>query len=140
MQNLDKEIKEVGAGTVGINIAMFTILYSWLLMMIPAFVIQLLLKIDVEDALYRLIIIPFQIIAAVIGNRNAIKAAVKNIKVKDSITKVKSISVVITSMFVFFIEIVVGTGTLVPLKNILGFIVLVITYVLSNNYFLKKML
>ena len=32
MQNLEKEIKEVGAGTVGINIAMFTILYSWLLM------------------------------------------------------------------------------------------------------------
>lgn len=140
MQNLEKEIKEVSAVTVGFNIAMFTILYSWLLMMIPAIAIQSLLKLDVDDTLYRFIIIPFQIIATVIGNKNAIKASIKNIKVKDSISKVVSISVIVTSMFIFVIELVIGTGTLVPLKSILGFIVLVITYVLSNNYFLKKML
>lgn len=136
---MSDEKKEVKAFTVGFNIGMFTILYSWLCLMIPSLGLQAIFNLSVDDKMYKLLLTVFQIICAILGNKFAIKASTKNIKLDGTALKTVLVSVLTTSIFVFVLEIIIGTGTLVPFKNILGFIVLLITYVISNNYFIKKL-
>lgn len=135
---MEDQKKEISGITVGFNVGMFTLLYSWLLLFIPAILLQNILDLHVDDELYILLLTPFQIGCAFLGNKFAIKSSTKNKIISENPLKTIIVSVITTSILVFIIEIVIGTGTLVPFKNILGFILLLITYIISNIVFKKN--
>ena len=62
----------------------------------------------------------------------------KDISDESNKMKILICTIVIEAIAIFVIEIVIGTGMLVPLRNIIGFIVLIVTYIISNHVFLKR--
>ena len=135
---MEKEKELVGVGTVSFNIGIFTIVYSWLLLIIPALAIQGIFNLNVDDFKYQLIFMPFQIIAAFLGNKIAVKKAIKGIDIDGNFITTFFLSVFISASIIFVIQILIGIGALVPFNSILGFIIILITYMISNYILLKK--
>ena len=85
-----------------------------------------------------LALVPFQIGVAILGAKSAIKGVTNDISDESNKMKILICTIVIEAIAIFVIEIVIGTGMLVPLRNIIGFIVLIVTYIISNHVFLKR--
>jgi len=130
--------KKVNEIVVGFSTAMFTIFYSWLMMAVPSFILQLVFKMRNDTVSYMLALVPFQIGIAILGAKIAIKGVTKDISDESNKMKILICTIVIEAIAIFVIEIVIGTGMLVPLRNIIGFIVLIVTYIISNHVFLKR--
>jgi len=130
--------KKVNEIVVGFSTAMFTIFYSWLMMAVPSFILQLVFKMRNDTDSYMLALVPFQIGVAILGVKIAIKGVTKDISDESNKMKILICTIVIEAIAIFVIEIVIGTGMLVPLRNIIGFIVLIVTYIISNHVFLKR--
>jgi len=130
--------KKVNEIVVGFSTAMFTIFYSWLMMAVPSFILQLVFKMRNDTDSYMLALVPFQIGVAILGAKIAIKGVTKDISDESNKMKILICTIVIEAIAIFVIEIVIGTGMLVPLRNIIGFIVLIVTYIISNHVFLKR--
>lgn len=135
MEGNSKKVNEI---VVGFSTAMFTIFYSWLMMAVPSFILQLVFKMRNDTASYMLALVPFQIGVAILGTKIAIKGVTKDISDESNKMKILICTIVIEAIAIFVIEIVIGTGMLVPLRNIIGFIVLIVTYIISNHVFLKR--
>lgn len=135
MEGNSKKVNEI---VVGFSTAMFTIFYSWLMMAVPSFILQLVFKMRNDTDSYMLALVPFQIGVAILGVKIAIKGVTKDISDESNKMKILICTIVIEAIAIFVIEIVIGTGMLVPLRNIIGFIVLIVTYIISNHVFLKR--
>ena len=135
MEGNSKKVNEI---VVGFSTAMFTIFYSWLMMVVPSFILQLVFKMRNDTDSYMLALVPFQIGVAILGTKIAIKGVTKDISDESNKMKILICTIVIEAIAIFVIEIVIGTGMLVPLRNIIGFIVLIVTYIISNHVFLKR--
>ncbi len=135
MEGNSKKVNEI---VVGFSTAMFTIFYSWLMMAVPSFILQLVFKMRNDTDSYMLALVPFQIGVAILGAKIAIKGVTKDISDESNKMKILICTIVIEAIAIFVIEIVIGTGMLVPLRNIIGFIVLIVTYIISNHVFLKR--
>lgn len=135
MKENSKKVNEI---VVGFSTAMFTIFYSWLMMAVPSFILQLVFKMRNDTVSYMLALVPFQIGIAILGAKIAIKGVTKDISDESNKMKILICTIVIEAIAIFVIEIVIGTGMLVPLRNIIGFIVLIVTYIISNHVFLKR--
>ena len=135
MEGNSKKVNEI---VVGFSTAMFTIFYSWLMMVVPSFILQLVFKMRNDTDSYMLALVPFQIGVAILGAKIAIKGVTKDISDESNKMKILICTIVIEAIAIFVIEIVIGTGMLVPLRNIIGFIVLIVTYIISNHVFLKR--
>ena len=135
MEGNSKKVNEI---VVGFSTAMFTIFYSWLMMAVPSFILQLVFKMRNDTDSYMLALVPFQIGVAILGAKIAIKGVTKDISDESNKMKILIFTIVIEAIAIFVIEIVIGTGMLVPLRNIIGFIVLIVTYIISNHVFLKR--
>ena len=134
MEGNSKKVNEI---VVGFSTAMFTIFYSWLMMAVPSFILQLVFKMRNDTDSYMLALVPFQIGVAILGAKIAIKGVTKDISDESNKMKILICTIVIEAIAIFVIEIVIGTGMLVPLRNIIGFIVLIVTYIISNHVFLN---
>ena len=135
MEGNSKKVNEI---VVGFSTAMFTIFYSWLMMAVPSFILQLVFKMRNDTDSYMLALVPFQIGVAILATKIAIKGVTKDISDESNKMKILICTIVIEAIAIFVIEIVIGTGMLVPLRNIIGFIVLIVTYIISNHVFLKR--
>ena len=131
---MGKEKKIIGVGTVSFNIGIFTMLYSWLLAAFFNVLVQEIFSLNIG----RLFFIPFQIIAAFLGNIFAIKQATKGISINGTLLTTIFLSVFISLSVITTIQMLIGFDLLVPFNSILGLVIILIIYIISSYFSLKK--
>ena len=132
------EKKETKAAVFGLEMGIITIFMNWVLLMIPSFLIQGIFKVRVRDTEYMMIFCGFQLLMAFLAPMLTIRSSIKKAVVENSPTTAAIVSAVVTIAVVFGIELVIGTGAIVPFKSILGFIAFAIVNLISNIIFMKK--
>ena len=132
------EKKETKAAVFGLEMGIITIFMNWVLLMIPSFLIQGIFKLRVRDTEYMMIFCGFQLLMAFLAPMLTIRSSIKKAVVENSPTTAAIVSAVVTIAVVFGIELVIGTGAIVPFKSILGFIAFAIVNLISNIIFMKK--
>ncbi len=135
---MNENSKRVNEIIIGFSAAMFTIFYSWVLMFIPTFLLQIVFNLTTNEKLYVLAVAPFQIGLAVLGSKIAIKQVAKDISEENNKIKILISIIVIEAITLFVVELVLGTGTLLPFKNFLGFLIIMLTYIISDRIFLNR--
>ena len=132
------EKKETKAAVFGLEMGIITIFMNWVLLMIPSFLIQGIFKLRVRDTEYMMIFCGFQLLMAFLAPMLTIRSSIKKAVVENSPTTAAIVSALVTIAVVFGIELVIGTGAIVPFKSILGFIAFAIVNLISNIIFMKK--
>jgi hypothetical protein len=132
------EKKETKAAVFGLETGIITIFMNWVLLMIPSFLIQGILKLDVDDTEFMKIFCVFQLLMAFVAPMITIRSSIKKAVVENLPTTASIVSAIVTIAVVFGIELVIGTGAIVPFKSIVGFIAFAIVNLTSNIIFMKK--
>ena len=132
------EKKETKAAVFGLEMGIITIFMNWVLLMIPSFLIQGIFKVRVRDTEYMMIFCGVQLLMAFLAPMITIRSSIKKAVVENSPTTAAIVSALVTIAVVFGIELVIGTGAIVPFKSILGFIAFAIVNLISNIIFMKK--
>ena len=132
------EKKETKAAVFGLETGIITIFMNWVLLLIPSFLIQGILKLDVDDIEFMKIFCAFQLIMAFVAPMITIRSSIKKAVVENLPTTASIVSAIVTIAVVFGIELVIGTGAIVPFKSIVGFIAFAIVNLISNIIFMKK--
>ena len=132
------EKKETKAAVFGLETGIITIFMNWVLLMIPSFLIQGIFKLDVDDTEFMMIFCGVQLLMAFVAPMITIRSSIKKAVVENSPTTASIVSAIVTIAVVFGIELVIGTGAIVPFKSIVGFIAFAIVNLTSNIIFMKK--
>lgn len=134
-ENLKKEKKSASEIGLGVKVGLYTIVWSWVTLMIPALGIQFL-GIKHNSVFYNNFIAVMDIVVGIIGVYLALKAAFGSSKMANDKSNTVVICATITTTVVNFF-----TGAILPLvpyQNYFGLIIMFVVYAISNFTLIKK--
>lgn len=134
-ENLKKEKKSANEIGLGIKVGLYTIVWSWVSLIIPALGIQFL-GINNNSFFYNNFIAIMDLVVGIIGVYLALKAAFSSSKMANDKSNTVAICATITTTVVNFFT--CGILPLVPYKNYFGLIIMFVVYAISNFILIKK--
>jgi len=135
-----KVLKDKNAISCGLEAGLYNLAINWVLLIIPALFIQVVLDVRHGSPTYVLMLGAFQIMMAFLTPYISIRNVGRTVNLVESPAKAAIISALTTIIIVFIIEVVIGTGTLVPFGSVFGFILFVLIYLFSSYIFRNRFL
>ncbi len=133
-----KEKRAKNEITFGIILGIDIIAISWVLLLVPALLIQAI-GIEHNSSIYTIIMSIFQLIAGFLATLISIKITLKSSYLANNdVTKAMTTGIISVSILAILNYLIGNLLPIIPFGNIIGLIVLIADYAISH-YVLKRM-
>lgn len=134
----NKERKEKNAIVFGITLGIDIIAISWVLLLIPALLLQVI-KVENHSNTYMIIMSILQIVAGFLATFISLKISLKSSYILDNdITKAMTTGMISVSILTIINYFIGNLLPIIPFNSIIGLFILIADYTLSH-FALKKL-